>query len=69
MPLRYKIDVIQALKDKGYSTYKLRRNTPLSESALQQLREGKPIKWESIEIICKLLECQPGDIIEYQEEE
>ena len=65
MPLQYKIDIITALKEKGITTYKIRKEKIIAESTLQKLREGKPISWENIETICKLLECQPGDIIEY----
>ena len=67
MPLLYKIDVLQELKNKGYSTYKIRKEKLLGEKTIQNLREQKPINWETIEILCKLLECQPGDIIEYEE--
>ena len=56
---------IKALKEKGVSTYTMRKEKILSESTIQKLREGKGIAWENIEVICKLLECQPGDIIEY----
>lgn len=65
MPLRYKIDVLEALKQKGYTTYSLRKDNKLSQSTIQKLREGKGVAWENIENLCALLECQPGDIIEY----
>lgn len=65
MGLRYKIDVIKALKEKGVSTYTMRKDKILSESTIQKLREGKGIAWDNIEMLCKLLECQPGDIMEY----
>lgn len=65
MPLQYKIDILEALKEKGYSTYKLRKDKLLSESTVQKLRSGAGVAWENIETLCKLLECQPGDIIEY----
>lgn len=68
MPLVYKIDVLQALKDKGYTTYKLRQEKLLSESTLQKLRTNKGIAWENIETLCKLLNCQPADLIEYEKE-
>jgi len=63
MPLVYKIDVLQALKDKGYNTNRLRKEKLLSESTIQQLRENKPINWANIAQICELLECQPGDLL------
>ena len=68
MPLRYKIDVVQALKDNGYNTNRLRKEKLISESVLQKLRHMEPVSWSNIEQLCKLLQCQPADIMEYQEE-
>lgn len=65
MPLRYKTDVLKALKEKGYNTNKLRKEKLLSESVLQKLRHSEPVSWSNIEQLCKLLECQPADILEY----
>ena len=65
---KFKIDVLEALKAKGYTTYTLRKENILSQSTLQKLREGKGLSWENIERICGLLECQPGDLIEYVQE-
>ena len=65
MPLQFKINIISALKDKGYSTYSLRKEQLLSESTIQKLRNGKGVSWENIETLCKLLDCQPGDLMEY----
>lgn len=69
MPLIYKIDVLQALKDKNYNTNKLRKEKLLAESTIQKLRDNNPISWANITQICKLLNCQPGDILEYVEDE
>lgn len=68
MPLQYRIDVLAALKAKGYTTYQIRQNKLLSESTVQKLRAGAGVSWENIETLCRLLECQPGDIIVYTEE-
>ena len=38
----------------------------LSQSTLQKLREGKPVSWENIEAFCRMLEIQPGDLLEYK---
>lgn len=69
MPLVYKTDVLQALKDKGYTTYKLRHEKLLSESTLQKLREKKGVAWDNLETLCRLLDCQPSDLIKYIKEE
>ena len=69
MPLRFKIDVLLALKEKGYTTYRIRNEKLLSESTLQKLRSGLGVSWENLESLCRLLECQPADLIEYESEQ
>lgn len=69
MPMYYKIDVIAALKKEGYNTNRLRTENLLSQSAIQSIREKKPISWSNIAKICALLECQPGDILIYNNDE
>lgn len=69
MPLQYRVDVLAALKAKGYTTYQIRKEKLLSESTVQKLRAGVGVSWENIETLCRLLECQPGDIILYVEED
>ena len=69
MPLQFKIDVIAALKEKGYTSYKIRNEKILSESTLQKLRAGKGISWDNLETLCKYLDCDISDILEYQKEE
>lgn len=67
MSLQYKIDVVSALKEKGYTSYKIRQEKLLSESTIQKLRSGKGVSWENIETLCRLLDCQPGDLLVYTE--
>lgn len=67
MPIKYKIDVIEALKAAGYSTYKIRKEKIMSESTLQKFRNGEIVNADNMALICKLLNCQPGDILEYVE--
>lgn len=68
MPLRYKIDVLAALKEAGYSSYRLRKEKLLSESTLQKLRDGIIVSTDVIEQLCGLLNCQPGDLLENKAE-
>jgi len=65
MSLIYRIDVLGALKEKGYNTNKMRKEKLLSEGAIQSLREQRPISWDSIARICAMLNCQPGYFIEF----
>ena len=69
MPMRYKIDVLNALKEKGYNTNKIRTEGLLSQSTLQKFRNQQGVSWENLETLCRLLDYQPGDLIEFQKEE
>ena len=66
MALRYKINVLDALKEKGYSSYTLRKEKLLSESTIQKLREGEGVAWDNLDTLCRLLECDICDLLEYQ---
>lgn len=67
MPIRYKTDILEALKAKGYSTYRIRKEKLLAESTVQAFRKGELVSLDNIARICELLDCQPGDILEYAE--
>lgn len=62
--LKYKIDVLTALKAAGYNTTRLSRENLLSPNVLQYIRHGKMISMDSLEKICNMLNLQPGDVIE-----
>lgn len=68
MPLVYKIDVLAALKEKGYNTNRLRKEKILAESTIQKLRERNPISWANIAQICDLLDCQPNYFLKNTQE-
>lgn len=67
MPVVYKINVLQALKEHGYNTNRLRKEKILGESTIQRLRKGESVSYTQLGKLCKLLDCQPGDILEYVE--
>lgn len=68
MGLQFKVDVLAALKEKGITTYQIRKEKLLSESTVQKLRAGIGVSWENLETLCRLLDCQPYDLIEYIKE-
>ena len=63
--LKYKIDVLQELKEIGFTAYKLRKDKIMGEAQIQKIRTGEIVSKETLNTLCKLLNCQPGDIIEY----
>lgn len=68
MPIKYKIDVLSALKEAGYNTGRIRHEKILSESTVQKLRRQEAINFDNLGRLCRLLHCQPGDILTYIEE-
>lgn len=70
MPTRYKIDVMQALNKAGYNTYRIRKDKVFSQSTLAKFRSGDTtVTIDNIERLCKILNLQYGDILEYVNEE
>ena len=69
--IRFKIDILEALKEKGYNTNKLRNDKILSESTIQRIRtayknnESLNINMNAVNIICEILKKQPGQILEW----
>ena len=69
MPIKYKINVVSALRDAGYSSYRIRMDKILGQSVLTKLRREQGLSFNELEIICRLLNCQPGDLLEYVPED
>lgn len=61
--------LLNLLEEHGLTTYKIRKEKIISESTLQNIREGKRITTDSIASLCEALNCQPGDLLEYVPEE
>lgn len=58
--------LFKLMKEKGITTYYLRKNKVIGTETLRKLqkKEGN-IDTRTIEKLCALLSCQPGDIMEY----
>lgn len=73
--IRLKIDILEELKQAGYSTNRLRNEKLLSESTMQNIRTAYKknnnisINTKQINTICAILKKQPGQIIEYVKDE
>lgn len=62
--IKYKIDVVKELSNKGYTTNVIRKNKWISEATMTKIRRGENINTTTLNILCVLLKCQPGDILE-----
>lgn len=69
MPIKYKIDVLAALKEKGYPTTRLRKEKLIGEATIQRLRHKQSVSFEILSKLCNLLECDIGEILTNEEEQ
>lgn len=63
MSIKYKMDILAALKERGFNTTRIRREKLLAESTVQALRTGKMVSIDNVSRICDMLDCQPGDVL------
>ncbi len=63
--IKCKIDILRALKEAGYSSHRLRSEKLIGESAIQAFRKGHIQGIHTLDVVCGLLQVQPGDILEY----
>lgn len=62
----YRFDVMKRLKDMGFNPARIRREHLISEQALQDIREGTPVKtMHNLNKLCAILDMQPGSILKY----
>lgn len=64
-----KIDVMEALKQHGYTQYKIRKEGALGAKTVQELKAGNMQGTKTLDTICRILDCQPGDIIGWKPDE
>ncbi|WP_130860701.1 helix-turn-helix domain-containing protein [Gracilibacillus phocaeensis] len=69
MPIIIRVD--RMLAERKMKLNDLARITGISNVNLSKLKTGnvKAIRFSTLEAICKTLRCQPGDILEYTEDE
>lgn len=66
--LKYKINVIETLKEAGYNSTRILKEGIISQSAMQKLRKGEIVGIKTLDQLCELLDMQPGNIIKYTED-
>lgn len=67
MPIKYD-KLIKLMKEKGITSYTIRRDKIIGQATYKKIVDGGDIDTRTIAKLCQLLECQPGDILEYTKE-
>lgn len=66
MMIKYKLDVQEELKKRGYTSYIIRKNKYLSEGTLAKIKRGEPVNMKSLNAICCMLRKDIQDVIEIE---
>jgi DNA-binding Xre family transcriptional regulator len=62
--IKYKVDVFQLLKEHGFNQTRIQKERLLPAQTAQNIKAGKSITLETLNKICIMCKCQPGDIVE-----
>ena len=57
--------LLKKMSDNGITSYTIKRDKIIGQATYKKIKEGGDIDTRSIGKLCKLLHCQPGDILEY----
>lgn len=69
MPISFS-KLLSLLEERGISLYHLKRDKIIGTATLDKIRKNEGhIDTRSIESLCRYLDCQPGDIMEYEKDE
>lgn len=68
MPITITLDVL--LRERNITSKALAQEIGITEANLSILKKGhaKAIRFSTLESLCKVLNCQPGDILQFNDE-
>ena len=69
MAIVVNLDVMLARRKMSLTTLSAEVGITMSNLSILKTGKAKAIRFEALDAICKALDCQPGDLLAYQEEE
>ena len=68
MPIRY-TKLLKLMQKKGITSYTIKKDNIIGQATYKKIKTGGDIDTRTIAKLCALLHCQPGDILEYTEDD
>lgn len=68
MAIRINLDVVMAQRKKSLTELASEVDITLANLSILKTGKAKAIRLSTLDAICRALDCQPGDIIEYVED-
>lgn len=69
MAIIVNLDVMMAKRKMSLNELSEKVDITLSNLSILKTGKAKAIRFSTLEAICKVLDCQPGDILEFRDEE
>ena len=69
MAIKVNLDVLMAQKKKGLTELAKEVDITLANLSILKNNKAKAVRFSTLESICKARDCQPGDILIYEDEE
>ena len=69
MPITVNLDVMMAKRKMSLNELSEKVDLTLANLSILKTGKAKAIRFSTLEAICKALDCQPGDLLEYSKEE
>lgn len=69
MPIVINLDVMLAKRKMSMTELSEKVGVTMPNLSILKNGKAKAIRFSTLEAICKVLDCQPGDILEYREEQ
>ena len=66
MPIIVNLDVMLAKRKMSLTELSERVGITMSNLSILKTGKAKAVRLETLEAICRVLECQPGDILEFR---
>jgi putative transcriptional regulator len=67
MPIIVNLDVMMAKRKMSLNELSEKVNLTLANLSILKTGKAKAVRFSTLEAICKALDCQPGDILEFVE--
>lgn len=68
MPIVVNLDIMLARRKMNLTELSERVGNTIANMSILKSGKAKAIRFSTLEEICKILECQPGDILEYMDD-
>jgi putative transcriptional regulator len=68
MPIIVNLDVMMARRKMSLNELSEKVDLTLANLSILKTGKAKAIRFSTLEAICKVLDCQPGDILEFSKE-